>query len=111
MKVLVGLTGNLRGSVTYAVGQETARAMYGAMSGLAADEFHGLAQSAIGELANMISGRGTAILDGLGCSCDITPPMLIVGPNTTVSTAASMRDHARIDTGHGPIFIDVGVDT
>ena len=110
MKALVGLTGNLRGSVTYAVGHDIARAIFGAMSGAPTDTLHGLAQSAIGELANMISGRAAAVLEASGYDCEITPPMLIVGRNASVDTITSHRDYARIDTVHGPIFVDVGVD-
>ena len=110
VKALLGLTGSPRGSITYAFKRETALAIFATMSGLSTTGFDELAQSAIGELANMISGRGTTVLDTLGNHCDISPPILIIGKDVEIKTIANRHDYARIDTRHGAVYIDVGID-
>jgi CheY-specific phosphatase CheX len=111
VKALVGMAGSFRGSVTYAMDRETARSIYARMSGDKSAAFDELAHSAIGELANMISGRGTIALERLGYSCDITPPVLIIGEGVRINTVANRHEYAHIDCVAGRITIDAGIDT
>ena len=111
IKALVGMAGSFRGSVTYAMDRETARSIYARMSGNETAALDELAHSAIGDLANVISGRGTIELERLGYSCDITPPVLIIGEGARINTVANRHEYAHIDCVAGRITIDAGIDT
>ena len=45
-----------------------------------------LALSALGELANMITGNAATELSGNGFNCNIAPPVLIQSSGTEIST-------------------------
>ncbi len=110
VKALVGLTGGLRGSITFALSRDSACDLFGAMSGQPPERFNELALSAIGELANVISGRATLQLEAMGKVTEITPPILVVGKGAEIMTVAARHEYARLETAHGPILIDLGID-
>ncbi|MBV8719401.1 MAG: chemotaxis protein CheX, partial [Chloroflexi bacterium] len=54
---LVGVTGKVSGMVLYSMSQETALGIVSRMMGQQFEEFDALAQSGIGEVGNVITGR------------------------------------------------------
>ncbi len=84
--VIIGVTGTLKGQVVYSLPIETAKKLASAMMmGMEVNEFNDLARSAIGELANMISGNAAIELSMLGQRIDIAPPALVVGKNLSIN--------------------------
>ena len=83
---LVGVTGKVTGMVLYSMSQETALGIVSRMMGQEFEEFDALAQSGIGELGNVITGRAGVLLSDAGYSSNITPPALVVGKGTMVTT-------------------------
>jgi chemotaxis protein CheX len=84
--VTIGVTGDIQGLVIFGMSLVTADRIASTMIGAPIKTFDQLAASAIAELCNMISGNALMALSELGAKCDITPPALIRGTNTKLST-------------------------
>jgi chemotaxis protein CheX len=83
---LVGVTGTVSGMVLYSMSQATALSIVSRLMGQRFEEFDALAQSGIGELGNVITGRAGVLLSEAGYPSNITPPALVVGKGTMVTT-------------------------
>jgi chemotaxis protein CheX len=83
---LVGVTGTVSGLVLYSMSRATAVALASRMMGQEFAELDALAQSGIGELGNVITGRAGVLLSEAGYPSNITPPALVVGRGTMVTT-------------------------
>ncbi|MBP2626899.1 MAG: putative chemotaxis phosphatase, CheX [Firmicutes bacterium] len=78
--VLVGLTGGMRGNVAYNITEDTAKKMASIMMmGMPVAEMDEMAQSAISELTNMVTGNAATNFEKYGLRVDISPPALVVG--------------------------------
>ena len=104
---LVGVTGQVTGMVLYSMSEGTARAIVSRMMGQEFDEFDALAQSGIGELGNVITGRAAVLLAESGYRSDIAPPALIIGRGSVVSTLDINRLVVVIETECGSIEVQV----
>ena len=82
---LVGVTGTVSGLVLYSMSLATAVALASRMMGQEFQELDALAQSGIGELGNVITGRAGVLLSEAGYPSNITPPALVVGSGTMVT--------------------------
>lgn len=83
---LVAVTGRVRGLVLYTMSTVTACAMATRMIGQECTELDDLGQSAIAELANMITGKAGTLLEEVNLPSEISPPALILGSDSKVST-------------------------
>jgi chemotaxis protein CheX len=84
--IVVGITGVLTGQVILSMALDTARGIAARM--LMEDEVAELdeyAQSALAEMANMITANSTIGLADAGFNCDITPPTVITGSRIEIS--------------------------
>jgi chemotaxis protein CheX len=90
--VVIGITGRLTGIAVYGMPASMALAIVERMldSG-PVTELDDLALSGIAELGNVITGQATTLLAGMGLVCDISPPMLLVGAGSRLSTASIKR--------------------
>ncbi len=104
---LVGVTGEVSGMVLYALSQPTALAIVSHMMGQEFEEFDPLAQSGIGELGNVITGRAAVLLAEAGFRSSIAPPALIIGRGTMVTTLDLNRLVVPLRTALGDLEIQV----
>jgi chemotaxis protein CheX len=104
---ILGVTGSVAGIVFYSMSQDTARAMVSRMMGQDFDQFDELAQSGIGELGNVITGRAGVLLAEAGYSSNITPPALVLGKGTMVTTLDLNRLVFPLETEVGTFEIQV----
>jgi chemotaxis protein CheX len=75
--IRIGLTGTVDGQVAFGLSQEAALKIASAMmGGFELYAFDEMSQSAIAELANMISGNACTQLSNNGKHLDITPPLV-----------------------------------
>ena len=84
--IIVGITGAIQGQVVLTMSRDTACALAARM--IMEDEIPALdeyAQSALSEMANMITANATIALADAGFSCDVTPPSLIVGEDIEIT--------------------------
>ena len=87
MVVIVGLTGKVKGQITFSLSIPTALNIASKMmGGMEVTQLDELAKSAIGELANMILGNTSTIFYNEGVSIDITPPTILTGQRLEIST-------------------------
>jgi chemotaxis protein CheX len=106
---VVGVTGSVAGMVLYVMTEATARAIVSKMMDQEFEEFDTLAQSGIGEIGNVITGRAAVLLAEAGYPSDLAPPMLIVGRGTLVSTLDMQRLVIPLETDFGKIEIQVAL--
>jgi chemotaxis protein CheX len=104
---LVGVAGHLNGIVLYSMSQTTALGIVSRMMGQEFDEFDALAQSGIGELGNVITGRAGVLLSEAGFASNITPPALVVGQGTMITTLDLNRLVFPLETEVGGLEIQV----
>ncbi|GAC1320150.1 MAG: chemotaxis protein CheX [Chloroflexota bacterium] len=104
---LIGVTGDLVGMVLVGLATETARNVASRMMGQEFPEFDDLAQSGIGEVANVVAGRAAVLLGETGLTCDISPPALAVG--ATLSMLALPRIVIPLDTAQGAVNVEVSL--
>ncbi|MBP8614435.1 MAG: chemotaxis protein CheX [Firmicutes bacterium] len=86
ISVLVGVTGEAKGFVLYSMNERTAKNIASAMLGSPVPLYDQLAESALGEMGNIITGQAASRLEHLGYVCKLSPPALITGEGTVVST-------------------------
>jgi chemotaxis protein CheX len=70
-------------------------------------EFDAIAQSGIGELGNVITGRASGLLSEAGYPSNITPPALVIGEGTMITTLDLVRLVMPLETDVGPLEIHV----
>ncbi|MBV9895243.1 MAG: chemotaxis protein CheX [Chloroflexi bacterium] len=104
---LVGVTGKVSGMVLYSMSQETALGIVSRMMGQQFEEFDALAQSGIGEVGNVITGRAGVLLSEAGYPSNITPPALVVGKGTMVTTLDLNRLVFPLETDVGALEVQV----
>lgn len=106
---MIAVTGSIQGLVMYGMSEATARAMVEKMLGQPCHTFDELAQSGIAELANVITGQASILLSQAGYTVQISPPALIIGHDTMISTLDLTRLVIPLDTDHGVIEAQVAL--
>jgi chemotaxis protein CheX len=109
VNVMIGVTGAAQGFVLYSMSSDTARNIVGQMMGQPFEEFDSLAQSGIAEMGNVITGLASRGLSESGYICNITPPTLITGQNTSIGTLDIPRLALPLTTGCGEIEIHLAL--
>lgn len=104
---MVGVTGNVSGLVLYSMSEATALGIVSRMLGQELTEFDALAQSGIGELGNVITGRAGVLLAEAGYASNITPPALVIGKGTMITTLDLNRLVFPLETEVGGLEIQV----
>lgn len=107
--VLIGVVGRVQGLVLYGMSQKTALAIVSAMTGEEAGALDAMAESAIAEMGNVITGVASGDLERAGFPCKIAPPSVVVGKGTSISTLSIKRLVIPLETDLGPITIHVAL--
>jgi chemotaxis protein CheX len=104
---LVGVTGKVSGMVLYSMRESTALGLVSRIMGQQFADFDALAQSGIGEVGNVITGRAGVLLSEAGYPSNITPPALVVGKGTMVTTLDLNRLVFPLETEVGNLEVHV----
>lgn len=107
--VLVGVTGQVKGLVMYGLAESTAKKMVASLVGHPVPLMDDMAQSAIAELGNVITGRASTNLGEVGFDCVLTPPTLISGKQVIISTLSIRRLVVPLRTNFGEIEINLAL--
>lgn len=84
ISITVGIVGDISGKVIYNLSEHTACSIASKMMfGMPVEHLDELSQSAVSELANMISGNVATIFSEKGKFVDITPPIFIANPKAS----------------------------
>lgn len=81
--IVIGLTGDLSGKVSYLFPKNTAIGLVHILSGMDFSEIDEFVTSAIGEVGNIISGNALSALSEQQIVCDILPPQIKIGESDT----------------------------
>ncbi len=79
----IGVTGDYEGFIHFSMDKDTTIQAVRKMTGMEVEDLTEFSNSAVGEIANIISGN---FITDLKYDCDITPPSIAVGDNMNIST-------------------------
>ncbi len=105
----IGVTGELEGTILFSFSEEMALAMVEEMAGMEMKELDKFVTSAIGELANIISGNAMANFSENNYDCDIVPPQIIIGASKTISTATDQVLYVPLHTSMGDFDLNISI--
>jgi chemotaxis protein CheX len=106
---IIGITGQLTGMAMYGMSEQTALGIVGQLMGCPCNELDDLALSGVGELANVITGCATTLLAQIGISVDISPPVLLQGAGSRMSTAGIQRLVVPLMTSLGTVEAQLAI--
>jgi chemotaxis protein CheX len=109
LTALIGLSGQLEGNVLYGFSQDCARTVASKMIGQEIVEMDELSLSAIGELANMITGNAATLLANMGAVCEITPPVIIEPSGSRFTTFGGPQILVKFTSELGPLHIRISM--
>lgn len=109
--VVIGVTGDLRGSLLYSFPKEMALEMVYIMAGMRMNELDVFVSSALGEVANIISGNALTYLSKNDFNCDIAPPQLIIGTSGSLSMSTEKAVVLPLHTEIGVFEISISLTT
>ncbi len=105
LNISIGVTGDLSGEILYRFPKETALEMVKIMCGMEIDEIDDFVTSAMGEVANIISGNAMTSLSEQNLICDILPPRIVIGGSPLEEQTSVLS--ANVSTGAGDVELDV----
>jgi len=85
--VVLGVTGDLKGTILFGFPREMTLEMVKIMSGMEFDTIDSFVSSALGEVANIIGGNAITMLTENNYICDIVPPQIFIGEYKSFSMA------------------------
>jgi len=103
--VIISLVGQVEGVVLYGMSEQTAIGIVSKIIGQPFEAFDELAQSGIGELGNVITGQASRRLSEAGFEVDISPPTMLLGKDTVISTLDFQRLLVPLETELGQFHI------
>jgi chemotaxis protein CheX len=106
---MIGVSGDLAGSLYLSMTESTARELVSKMLGQPTAQMDDLAQSGIAELANVVAGNAGIALSAQGHRTDITPPFLIVGAGARLSHVEIQRLVVPLTTTCGTVNVHVAL--
>lgn len=107
LTAILGVSGQLEGNVLYGFGGGTALAVASAMIGEQVTELDDMSMSALGELANMITGNAATQLSAKGYECNISPPLIIEPSGSRISTLSGMQILTSFKSEYGELNIRI----
>lgn len=108
--VYLSLVGSVRGMVLVGMSLSTARSVGSAMVGEPQEELTEMGLSALAEMGNLIAGGACVELEKIELRADVTPPTIMIGTRSKISTLGAHRFVMPLATKHGPINLHVAVD-
>lgn len=87
--IVVGIVGAIKGNVVYSMDMESAMKIASIMMmGTPVDELDEMSQSALSELANMLTASAATSFYNVGIKIDISTPTLLYGENISVNMSS-----------------------
>ena len=105
----IGVSGDLNGTIIYSFPEEMTLKIVEEMAGMEMEEVDKFVASAVGELANIISGNAISNYAEKNYDCDIIPPQVNVGEGTTYSTATDKTLVIPLSTSYGDFELNVSI--
>jgi chemotaxis protein CheX len=109
LSALIAITGGVAGLVIYSMTEDVALNVASTMIGEPLAELDALGQSAIAELANMITGQAGIALERNGFPSDMSPPVLLLGKGSSIATLNLTRLVIPLMLSFGEFRIDIAI--
>lgn len=109
ISALIAITGGVAGLVIYSMTMEAALGFASRMIGEPVQELDALGQSAIAELANMITGQAGIALERNGFPSDMSPPVLLIGKGSSIATLNLTRLVVPLVVSFGEFTMDIAI--
>lgn len=106
LNVSIEIIGDLSGVVIYRFPGETSLKMVGILSGMEFTAVDDFVASAMGEVANIISGNVMTVLSDRKLRCDILPPK-VLGGEAYDDSCYAINHAERLTTGAGDIELSI----
>lgn len=108
LSISIRVTGSLTGEIIYRFPKETSLNMVKIMSGgMNFEEVDDFVTSAVGEIANIISGKALSSLSEQKIVCDIQPPKILSESEDSELTESEGGTRTQIQSNVGSIEIDI----
>lgn len=107
--VLISMVGQVNGVALYGLSEDTGIALVSRILDQPFEEFDALAQSGIGEIGNVITGQAGNRLAEAGFEAKISPPTMVLGKGTLISTLDFERLQIPLETELGTIQIHLAL--
>ncbi|SDY22548.1 chemotaxis protein CheX [Tindallia californiensis] len=110
---IVGLVGGVKGNVSYAFSEETAKSIASKMMmGMTVNDLDEMARSAMSEFANMITGTAIATLSQIEEISEVTPtpPSIIYGKEIYMIITPMETLAIDLETDVGKIEVNIGLE-
>lgn len=105
VEVAIGITGDLTGEVLYRFPADTTLEIVKTMSGMEFSEIDEFVTSALGEIANIISGNAVTDLSQMEIICDILPPEILGDGTLRPADETTYAFNSKINTSIGVIEV------
>lgn len=105
VNMVVGVSGSVQGLVIYGMDLGMAKGIIQAMAGVAIPITDPMAVSALGELANVITGVAAGSLENGGYPCRISPPAIVKGTGVKFTSMILPMVAVPISTEMGDVKI------
>lgn len=109
LTAVIGVSGNLQGNVLYGFSNGSAYEVVSVMMGENVTELDEIALSALGEIANMITGNASTILSSQGYTCDISPPVIVEPAGSRFTTTGGQAILVRFSSDLGELNIRIAL--
>jgi Predicted inhibitor of MCP methylation, homolog of CheC len=107
VSAIVGVTGDMRGTISVSFSQSCAHALVRGMLGVDIEDSIEDIQDAVGEMANMVSGQARAGLKNMGITLQGSTPTVIIGENHIIRhISASPANAIPFETASGAFTVE-----
>jgi len=108
--VYLSFVGKVRGALLLGMSLSTARAMAAFMVSEPMEGLTEMGLSALAELGNLVAGGTCIELEKIGLRADITPPTIMIGSRSRISTLGANRFVIPLASKHGNLSLHVAVE-
>ncbi len=106
---IIGVSGSLQGNVLYGFTSGTALAIASVMVGEEVTALDDMSLSALGEIANMITGNAATHLAAAGYTCAISPPVIIEPAGSRFTTVGGPQILVTFGSDIGKLSIRISL--
>ncbi|MGE5404008.1 MAG: chemotaxis protein CheX [Candidatus Saccharibacteria bacterium] len=107
---VIGLTGKIRGNVSFSFSRDTAIKVVSSMMGMQVAEIDEIGRSALSEFANMVAGTGSTLLSEDEMLFDVAPPSLIMGKDIFFVISSVETIAVTLETSAGAVEVNFGLE-
>lgn len=106
---IIGISGKLEGNVLYGFSEPLVKDIIKRMVGEDFEARDPMALSALGEIANVITGNAATQLAASGYKCDISPPVILEPVGATLTAGVPKQIQVTFESEMGILRVRIGL--